>query len=340
MKQAEDNKVLLSVITPVHNGRHYLGRSLPAIRESDYPHFELIVVDDNSTDGSRKLSEKYADVVIKMETREAPGKARNRGVLASKGSILLFVDADVRVAPDTISRVAKAMQDEQVAAVFGSYDDDPFFKNFFSRYKNLFHHFVHQNSNPRAVTFWSGCGAIRRDVFLEAGGFPEWYSFPSICDVELGYRLTENGKKIRLLKELQVKHLKRWSFGTLLKADILYRAVPWTKLACQRGLPHDLNFKNSDRTSGVLACLLFLSFVMLWFWKPFGLFSAILMVALLFLNWHLYRFFLRKEGVGFTLRAVLFHWFYFLYSSLTFIVVSVLCLIKKSGKNSEGETTK
>jgi len=74
-----------------------------------------------------------------------------------------ILDADVTLQPDGAARVLKAFdQSPSLAALFGSYDDSPRASNFLSQYKNLFHHYVHQNAHERAFTFWSGCGAIRR----------------------------------------------------------------------------------------------------------------------------------------------------------------------------------
>jgi hypothetical protein len=55
--------------------------------------------------------------------------------------------------------------DHDLAAVIGSYDDEPFEPNFLSQYKNLLHHYVHQTANRDASTFWGACGAIRRESF-------------------------------------------------------------------------------------------------------------------------------------------------------------------------------
>ena len=51
-----------------------------------------------------------------------------------------------------------------IAAVFGSYDDEPGAPNLVSQYRNLLHHFVHQTGRTEASTFWTGCGAVRRDA--------------------------------------------------------------------------------------------------------------------------------------------------------------------------------
>ena len=294
-----NKQINVSVIVPCYNAKYFLAHSLPAIRKSDYPYYELIVVDDNSTDGSERFAKKYADKVIKMRSNGAPGKARNTGAQASQGSILFFVDADVQIASDSISGVVKTMiENPEIGAVFGSYDEKPYYKNFCSQYKNLFHHFVHQNASPDASTFWAGCGAIKKELFLEAGGFPEIYSTPSIEDVELGYKLKEKGIKVRLLKELQVTHFKKWSFFNLIKTDIVRRALPWAKLAFDKGLPKDLNFKLSDRISGLISCLFFLCLILIWLWFPVMFVSVVLAGILFYANRKLYKFFLEKRVKG------------------------------------------
>jgi hypothetical protein len=140
-----------------------------------------------------------------------------------------------------------------VAATFGSYDDAPPGASWVSRYKNLGHHFVHQRSQQEASTFWAGCGAVRRDVFMAVGGFDERYRRPSIEDVELGYRLREAGHRIRLVHGAQVSHLKEWTFRSFLVSDLRDRAIPWARLVrAGRGLPRDLNFTTVDRLATLM----------------------------------------------------------------------------------------
>jgi GT2 family glycosyltransferase len=320
---------LISIIIPEYNAKDYLVRSLPAFQKSEQKDFELIVVDDNSTDDSAEYALRYADVVLKMEQNSGPGKARNRGAQESQAPLLLFLDADVLIYPDTITKVLAAFQENpDINALFGSYDSQPPEKNFFSQYKNLFHHYVHQKGSPDAKTFWAGCGAVRKTDFDEVGGFSMEFTKPSIEDVELGYKLKEQGRTIRLLKDLQVTHLKKWTLFGLLKADILYRAIPWTLLALKKGLPRDLNFKFSDRFSGFASCLLFLSLCLVWKWPFFGFLALFLALFLLFIHKDLYRFFTKSKGIVFTLFAILYHWFYYLYSTLTFTLFLVAYLIK------------
>ena len=142
-----------------------------AIAASNYPNYECIVADDSSTDDTREIAAQYATRVLELTGGPlGPAYARNRGAEAASGDVVFFVDADVVIRPDTVSKVVETFgQHPDIAAMFGSYDDDPQAGEFSSQFKNLFHHFVHQQGRQQAVTFWSGCGAIRRDVFLKSG---------------------------------------------------------------------------------------------------------------------------------------------------------------------------
>lgn len=273
----------ISVVIPVYNDAAHLERALEALRASRYKPLEIIVVDDGSTDGSSEVARRLGAKVLRSEGRKGPASARNLGARHAQGEVVLFLDADVCVHPDTLERVAAVFeQDSSVDAVIGSYDDEPECTDFLSQYRNLMHCFVHHHGRRQASTFWSGCGAIRRSVFLEVGGFDEGYARPSVEDIELGYRLHARGKRIQLDPEIQVKHLKRWTFWTLLKTDILYRGIPWTELILRdRHMPNDLNLQLSQRVSVALAFVI----------AAMGLFGAIYwrgyflvpMFALLFL---------------------------------------------------------
>ncbi len=301
----------VSVIIPVHNGGDALRRCLRAVQED-----EIIVVDDASTDGSDRVAAECGARVIQLPGSVGPAAARNAGARTATGEILFFVDADVVVHPDAVAQVARVLREHpEVAAVFGSYDDSPAAPNFLSQYKNLMHHYVHQTGREEAATFWAGCGAIRREVFEKLGGFDEHWRH-KIEDIELGYRLSRAGYRVRLVKSLQCTHLKRWTAGSLLYADFFVRALPWTRLILRdRRMVNDLNLRTSRRVCVVLSWVLPAALLLAWWWV-----AGAIALALLALNADVYRFFLRKRGVLFTLGVIPWHWFYYWYSGAAFAV--------------------
>lgn len=253
----------LSVIIPARKCREDLHSCLKCLDESTYRDFEVIVVDDASPDDTAHGIDPSKARVLVLQEQSGPGIARNTGAEHARGTYLLFLDADVCVHPNTLETVVRTFEeDPTIDAIFGSYDTEPTALNMLSQYRNLMHHFVHQEAYEEASTFWSGCGAIRRSLFLDMGGFHPDYRRPCIEDIELGVRLRKAGHRIRLNKNILVTHRKRWTFWGMLKADIRDRAFPWSQLILREGkLPNDLNLRLAHRVSALLACGLVLSLV-------------------------------------------------------------------------------
>jgi glycosyltransferase involved in cell wall biosynthesis len=328
---------LISVIIPVHNGSKYLNDCLDAIMRSPYSRYETIVVDDCSTDDSVEIGERKGAIVYKMSHQSGPAAARNYGARVAKGRIIVFIDSDVIVQDNTIQRVAADFRkDPNVVAIFGSYDDSPAAEDFLSQFKNLLHHFIHQNSEENAKTFWAGFGAIYREVFLQLRGFDEKrYTKPSIEDIELGLRICNAGYQIRLDKDLQVKHAKQWSWRGFFRTEIVNRALPWSKLIIEKGaLSSDLNLKVTYRISSFLAGIILLvllltildavSVIGIGLNKYFIGLAVLLIITVVILNLDLYNFFFRKRGLKFTFLSVPLHLFYYLYSGITFVICWII----------------
>jgi len=256
----------VSVVIPVFNGGPDLEKCLAAVAASSYPVFECIVVDDASSDGmTAPAAARHGARVIQLDQQSGPAIARNRGAMEAGGDILFFTDADVVIHPDTLAVAVDVLASgPELGAVFGSYDDDPGHRAFLSQYRNLLHHWVHQTSSDRASTFWSGCGAIRREIFLEMGGFSQEYPRPSIEDIELGSRLRSAGYNIRLEKNMLCQHMKRWTFWNMIRTDIFQRGVPWTALMLRdRRASSDLNLNLRSRIATFLAGLFGLALICL-----------------------------------------------------------------------------
>ncbi len=309
------------MVIPAFNAEQTIVRVLQALVDSEGISPEILVVDDGSTDRTAELVQGFPVTLICQPACGGPAAARNRGVAAAGSELVLFIDADVEVAPDTLARISRYMdQHPDVAAMFGSYDRSPAGTSLISRYRNLMHHFVHQRGTVDADTFWCGCGAVRRRVYLELGGLREDFARPSIEDIEFGARLDNDGHRIHLVKDIQVKHLKQWSLWQMIRTDFRDRAIPWTLLIlggkCRRS---DLNLQTRHRViaaatfGGLLSLVLGLAFTPLAFW-------ALPVCALVFhlLNRDLFRFFVRNEGLIFALLTLPLLLLFYVYSSLAF----------------------
>ena len=316
----------ISVIVPVLNGMNVLPRSVAALESSSLRRheWELIVVDDGSTDGTAEWAAARADRVLRVQDGpRGPGFARNLAAAAARAELVAFVDADVCVHPDALRRLADTFSDDRVGAVFGAYDDAPEATDFLSQYRNLHHRYVHILGAGDAETFWAGCGAVRRELFLKLGGFDvDGYRRPQIEDIELGYRIRDAGYAIRLDPLIQGTHLKRWRFVQMLRTDLLDRGVPWMRLILQRrGAARDrasLNIGSSEKLKTALmglACLIVLIAVVSMSWSLLVA-AAVPLVVIVLLNRSVYRWYAERRGWTFAARVVPINLLYYLVNGL------------------------
>ncbi len=312
----------MSVIVPVYQGARVLPRCLAALRASQMPEgsWELIVVDDASTDATALIAAEFADAVVRLPDRpRGPAYARNRGVEVARGDIVVFVDADVCVHVDTLRRFTSVFTHEpDVSAVFGAYDTAPEAPQIVSQYRNLLHHYVHWQSAGEAETFWGGCGAIRRQVFMEAGRYDEWsYPRPQIEDVELGHRVRALGHRILLRPEIQCTHLKRWTLRGVLTGDFRDRGVPWTRMLIQQGLAtksRTLNLRTVEKLNTVLVWVSVLSLLGAAIWRSRvpAIGAGVAFAIVIVLNRGLYGFFARTRGIMFAVAVIPLHTLYYI----------------------------
>ena len=319
---------LLSVIMPAHNAAGFLPRTLGALRNSDLPRdrWELVVVDDGSDDDTSLIAARYADTVITLPGKaHGPAYARNRAFELTRGDVIVFIDSDCVVHTDTLSRFATLFVEQpDLGAAFGSYDDKPPAPGIMSQYRNLIHHYVHHQNAGNVETFWAGAGAVRREVFAEAGMYDEWhYSKPQIEDIELGSRIRLLGQRILLDPEIQVTHLKKWTLRGVIRTDLRDRGIPWARLLMHRGAmlsTGSLNLRWTEKLNTILvwlACALALSAPFFWSLVPVWLAIGCLAMVIV-MNVRLWVFFSRVRGPLFAVLVMPAHLMYYLLNGISF----------------------
>ena len=321
-----------SVIIPFHSNLKHLELSLAAARRS-MPEVEIILAADAPREDYRPLAESFGAKVVEIDGPSGPACARNRAAGVAGGDVFMFVDADVVVAPDALPGMLKVLErDPDLAAVFGAYDDNPPEQNFMSQYRNLSHSYVHRTGVREAVTFWAGLGAVRAEAFRAVGGFDERFRRPSVEDIELGYRLTRAGYRLRLAPEFLGTHHKRWTLLGSVAIDIAARGIPWAQLLQKfQTLSNDLNTRVELRLSVGLAylTLAFLAGMILTPWAGLGALASIM--ALIALNYRYYRWFATQRGAWFALRVVPAHLLHHLCNGVSFTIGTALFWASRAG---------
>jgi glycosyltransferase involved in cell wall biosynthesis len=103
-KGCADDRPLVSVIVPVYNGERHLRDALESILAQDYRPIEVIVVDDGSTDRSAEIVRQFSEIRLISQPNQGPAAARNRGILASRGSLIAFLDQDDLWVPGKLTK--------------------------------------------------------------------------------------------------------------------------------------------------------------------------------------------------------------------------------------------
>lgn len=213
----------ISVVMPVYNAERLLGECLAAVAASTFRDYEVVVVDDSSSDRSREIAAAHGARVVPSGGRLGPGRARNKGVEHARGDIVFFIDSDVVIRPDTLGRLVAAFdRDPGVSGLMAVQSPTMRFRNLCSVYKNLWMYYTYvRRAGEDVPLFYTTAAAIRRDAFLKSGGFDVNYVDPNIEDTDYGQKLAQQGYRIQILPDLEVEHVKGYDLKGLLRVDFL-----------------------------------------------------------------------------------------------------------------------
>jgi len=219
----------ISVVMPVYNAETTLAECLTRLCNSSFADFEVVLVDDGSTDRTRAIARNFPLRIVSTSGRVGPAAARNLGARVAEGELLLFIDSDVMVRADTLSLTADRFAMGDVEGVVGVQAAAMRHRDLVSQYKNLWMRWTYLRKQADVPLFYTTVAAIRRDSFLQAGGFDPGYATPNVEDTAFGQKLARLGMRVRVEPTLEVEHVKRYSLLGLLRTDF-QRAVSLTRL--------------------------------------------------------------------------------------------------------------
>lgn len=220
----------ISIVIPNRNGEATIGACLrAACASSSSGPFEVVVVDDHSSDASVDIIRRFPCTLVRLEEHGGVSKARNAGARAACGELLLFVDNDCLLGEDALSAARAACGDRRDLVVGGTYTPVPADRDFFSFFQSVFiHHF--ETKKPRPDYVAAHAMLIDAELFRTSGGFVE-DSFigvaASVEDVELSHRLRRAGSELSMTPGMQVQHIFRFSLWRSL-ANAVRKARFWT----------------------------------------------------------------------------------------------------------------
>ncbi len=226
----------ISIMIPAHNEADVIEQTVENISSVDYPKYEIIVIDDRSTDETynvlEKLGQKYPKLKYFSRTKDAfPGKSAvlNDALKIAKGEAILVFDADARIKPNFIKELVPALEPEQIGAVQARKVIINREQNFLTRCQDnemaVDTHFqVGRDAVKGAVELRGNGELIKRKALENVGG---WNIYTITDDLDLSTRLQIKGWDVRFCPEVCVyeegvpsyipllKQRRRWIEGSI-----------------------------------------------------------------------------------------------------------------------------
>lgn len=296
----------ISVVIPVRNDLEKLRKCIDHIEASTKKPTEILIIDDAS-DPDLKNGLTGRDVsIIRLNKQCGPACARNVGAKAAKGDIIVFLDSDVFIQKDAFEKISFEFEDRGEEAVVGIFDDYRYYKSFWGDYKNLWMKYSYERIPERAALFYTSLAAIKKDVFINTGGFDVNYGRPSTEDTAYGNVLWNNGIRPLINPKIKAVHNKEYSLYGILRTDF-FRASDLLKMKLRKNMG---KFQEGNRTSVPFYFILSVFSTLVAFLLFFAtgqyliLISLLLLSILLNINFLMWLF--NKRGFIFALKSAAF----------------------------------
>ena len=210
----------ISIIIPVYNSEQYLGQALDSIKDNDFNDYEILIIDDASTDSTIEIAKKYNPKVLLVNKKNwGPAYSRNKAAELARGDILYFTDSDVKLKKTTLRQIYNHFQDKATNCVIGLYSLPSENLNLTTIYKNTWIRFSYLAAPENVDWFFTAVGAIRKQSWDNEQNFAHYKYKTGGEDIDFGFTFSSAGNKITLDKSLEVIHLRTYSFKYLLKND-------------------------------------------------------------------------------------------------------------------------
>ena len=197
-REAQKKKV--SIIIPVYNGYEYTQKCIQSIRQYTKGAYEIIVVDNGSTDKTGRLKDEHKIKYVHYDKPIGFSKANNEGVKRACGEYLLFINNDTEFKEDVIEKLFTGFDDPSVGAtgcVGGKIE-----LNSQEGYV-----FAGATRNSKTFDYLEGWNIlVSRDIFDEVGGFTEGYKIAFSEDTDFSFKIKHLGKELRVVKDVKIVH--------------------------------------------------------------------------------------------------------------------------------------
>lgn len=215
----------ISVVVPFYNSERYIALCIEGLLSQRYPRerYEIIMIDNNSTDRSAKIVKRYPHVKLLSEERQGAYAARNRGIKEAKGEVIAFTDPDCIPLSNWLQEIETAMTRFDVGIVLGSYCSvrDSFILSALELYQNEKRNYIFGSRIKELYYGYANNMAVRKRLLEEVGLFIERDRgsdsiFVQQCVNKYSCEI------VRYFPNIQVRHMEIESLGDVCQKYFIY----------------------------------------------------------------------------------------------------------------------
>jgi glycosyltransferase involved in cell wall biosynthesis len=217
-----------SIVIPTYNRVKYLEKLINSIQELEYDKtgYEVVIVDDGSTDNTINLIQRYSSFLCMKycwQTNSGPSSARNRGIDLSDGEYICFLDDDCKPPKDWLRKIDSLLSKNLIYGICGKSTDTV--NTVFSVTSQFISNFLLENLNEyyrKPVFIMSNNVIYKKEIFDKIDKFNLQFKKPGGEDRELNLRIINEGYKIIFSNEITIEHNHRLGFNSFLKQQFNY----------------------------------------------------------------------------------------------------------------------
>ncbi len=205
----------ISIIVPVFNDEKNIGTCIISLLNQDYlkKYYEIIIVDNNSTDDTKKIIKKFKNINYVIEKKPGASASRNKGLKITKGDIIAFTDSDCYVEKNWLKEIEKSLKKNDAVVGYSkgvNYNKVAEFVD--DSYEELMKDFMENENLVRLDT--RNC-AVKKSVFEKVNSFDEQIKFNE--DTEFSARVKEKDIQIAFNTDMIVNHVNPTNLFTVIK---------------------------------------------------------------------------------------------------------------------------
>ncbi|OGM08409.1 hypothetical protein A2W13_03810 [Candidatus Woesebacteria bacterium RBG_16_36_11] len=299
-------RIFLSIVIPAYNYPELLDRLINSIwssRKINREEIEIIVVDDASKISLKPTVIKYKVRYFRLKKNSGPAKARNLGVDKALGELILFLDSDVVLFPNTLARVVGLYKrNPDLVAATGVWDKKQKSNSFFPNFKALrdWSYWIIERNGGLYYLFSPRIASIKKNIFKGVGGFNTKYKGADVEDIELTYKIAEK-YDIKFDEKTKVKH-EFGGFGSIARG-YFRRSFLWTPLFLKRKKFDPVATTGRETFTGLTAVLAVVGFFLVLITGKFHTIAIFFLLLHFLLVSRFLKFVYSEKGAFFAIRS-------------------------------------